>query len=117
MNRDTRRTRIVLALLLVVSLAVVTLDYRGGDQSPVDSLRDLVAGALGPVESAAGAVARPVADTVSALGDLGSQHERITTLDAMICDAHTQARQASNPVGTHMDRLARTFPGSVTGRP
>jgi len=115
MNRDTRRTRIVLALLLVVSLAVVTLDYRGGDQSPVDSLRSLAAGAIGPVEGAAAAVVRPVSDTVGALGDLGSQHQRITSLQKKNAELRTKVRtgQLARHRAAELDKLLKV---SGTGR-
>jgi rod shape-determining protein MreC len=80
MNRDNRRTRLVLALLLVTSLTLLTLDFRGGDESPLQRLRGFAAGVVGPVEEGAAAVVRPVADAVHAVGDLGSQDERIGTL-------------------------------------
>ena len=39
--RDTRRTRIVLALLLLTAFTFITLDARGGDGSILDRLRDV----------------------------------------------------------------------------
>jgi rod shape-determining protein MreB len=36
--KDTRRTRTVLGVLLVAALAMITVDYRGGDHSPLSGL-------------------------------------------------------------------------------
>ena len=72
MSRDTRRTRLLLALLLVTSVSLITIDYRGGERSPLDGLRTLAAAAFGPVEQVAAAIAGPVSgavDSVSRLGD------------------------------------------------
>ncbi|MGH8869576.1 MAG: rod shape-determining protein MreC [Actinomycetes bacterium] len=81
MNRDTRRTRLVLALLLVASLTLLTLDFRSGDESPLHTLRRVTNSIVGPVEEGAAAVVRPVADTLSAVGRLGSSDERIDALE------------------------------------
>ncbi|HEX7187668.1 MAG TPA: rod shape-determining protein MreC [Actinomycetes bacterium] len=82
MNRDTRRTRVLLALLLVTSVSLITIDYRGAgdDQSPLDRLRSLAAGVFGPVEQVAAAIASPVSDAVdgfSRLGDGEGEAERL----------------------------------------
>lgn len=65
--RDSRRTRLVLSLLLVVALALITLDFRDGSDSPVTALRDAGSAVFGPIERAAGAVAGPVRNTVQDL--------------------------------------------------
>jgi rod shape-determining protein MreC len=49
----------VLALLLLASFTVITLDVRGGDHSPVDPLRAVVGTVVGPVESGTAAAVRP----------------------------------------------------------
>ena len=68
---DSRRTRVLLALLLVTSVSLITIDYRGGDQSPLSGVRSLAATIFGPVEEVAAAIARPVGDAVDSLGGLG----------------------------------------------
>ena len=57
----TGRSRAVLAVLALASAATITLDHQGGDDSPLQPARDLVAQALGPVEEQAAVVARPIA--------------------------------------------------------
>lgn len=74
--RDTRRSRVVLSLLLVVSLTIVVLNLKGGG----DEARSGAAGIFGPVENAAAAIVRPVSDFISSIGSLGSADEQIRSL-------------------------------------
>ena len=83
MNRDTRRTRVLLALLLLTSVALVTIDYRAsddGDRSPLDGLRSLAAAVFGPVEQVAAAIARPVDGAVDSVSSLGSNRDEVSRL-------------------------------------
>ena len=75
-NRDTRRTRVLLALLLVTSISLITLDYRGGEGSPLDGVRSFAAAVFGPVEQVAAAIASPVGDAVDGVGRLNDGHGR-----------------------------------------
>lgn len=59
---DTRRTRVVLAVLLVLALALITLDYRDGSSGPVRDLRQAGGAVFGTVESVASAVTGPFVD-------------------------------------------------------
>src|SRR4051794_20310405 len=71
MSRDSRRTRLLLALLLLTSISFITIDYRGGDSSPLNGLRSLAAAVFGPIEKAASAIATPVGDAVDSVTSLG----------------------------------------------
>jgi rod shape-determining protein MreC len=72
MNRDNRRTRALLALLLFTSICLITIDYRGGPGSPLNGVRSLAAAVFGPVEQVAAAIARPISGAVNRVGDLGT---------------------------------------------
>jgi rod shape-determining protein MreC len=56
-----RPSRAVLVLLLLASFALITLDARGGDRSPLDPVRSAAGDLFGPVETGAAAAVRPFA--------------------------------------------------------
>ena len=56
-----RPSRTVLALLLLASFTIITLDVRGGETSPLDPVRSAAGDVLGPVESGTAAAVRPFA--------------------------------------------------------
>ena len=66
----------LLALLLVTSISLITIDYRGGDDSPLDGVRSFAAAVFGPVERVAAAIASPVSDAVDGVGELGDGTRR-----------------------------------------
>lgn len=70
----------LLALLLVTSVSLITLDYRGGVRSPLDGLRSLAAAVFGPVEQVAAAIAGPVGDAVERMSSLGDRRDELTRL-------------------------------------
>jgi rod shape-determining protein MreC len=80
--RDTRRTRIVLALLLLTAFTFITIDARGGDNSMLDKVRSGTQSVLGPIERAAAAIVRPVTDFLDGLTSINSNQDRIDQLEA-----------------------------------
>jgi len=56
-----RPSRAVLVLLLLASFAVITLDARGGDRSPLAPVRSAAGDLFGPVEDVTASAARPFA--------------------------------------------------------
>ncbi len=78
---DTRRTRAVLGVLLLVSLAMITVDYRGGDGSPLSALRGFGEAIFGPIEQGAAAVVRPVAGTFHTFTGAPAAHRTIGRLE------------------------------------
>jgi rod shape-determining protein MreC len=71
---------VLLALLLVTSVSLITLDYRGGDRSPLNGLRSLAATVFGPVEQVAAAIASPVSDAVDSVSSLGDGRDELRRL-------------------------------------
>ncbi|HTE71998.1 MAG TPA: rod shape-determining protein MreC [Actinomycetes bacterium] len=80
MNRDTRRTRVLLALLLVTSVALVLIDHRAADESPLDGVRGAAAAVFGPVEQVAAAIAGPVSDAVDGVSSIGDDADEVDRL-------------------------------------
>lgn len=54
-----RPSRAVLGLLLLASFTLITLDVRGGGDSPLDPVRSAVGDVFGPVEKGAASAVRP----------------------------------------------------------
>jgi rod shape-determining protein MreC len=78
--RDTKESRLLLVLLVVVAFALITMDIRGGENSPLDGPRRAAQAALGPVENAVSGVVDPVGDAVDAVRDSGKRSSTITRL-------------------------------------
>ncbi|HLI38381.1 MAG TPA: rod shape-determining protein MreC, partial [Streptosporangiaceae bacterium] len=77
--RDTRRTRLVLGVLLIAAIALITIDFREGGASP---LRGAGARAFGPVERAVSDVTRPVSGFFGAIIGGPSASSKISALQA-----------------------------------
>ncbi|MFD4398759.1 rod shape-determining protein MreC [Kitasatospora sp. NPDC058397] len=108
--RDTRESRLLLILLVAVAFALVTVDIKGGESSPLGGARHAAASVLGPVERGAATVVDPVADTVRAFRDAASNNGRTDEL----ARENTELRQklASSDMATgrtkQLDDLLRT---------
>src|SRR4051812_47341220 len=68
--RGSPRLRLLLAVMLLTSFTLVTLDYRSGDNSPFHGLRTAAGTVFGPVQRAAGAVVHPIGSTLGSLPHL-----------------------------------------------
>ncbi|WP_330290995.1 rod shape-determining protein MreC [Streptomyces sp. NBC_00576] len=79
--RDTRESRLLLVLLIAIAFALITVDIRGGEDSPVDGARQAAAAVFGPVEDGVATVVDPVGDAVAAVRDSGDRHDRLATLE------------------------------------
>jgi rod shape-determining protein MreC len=77
---DTRHTRTALGVLLFVALTLITVDYRGGDNSPLRGLRGLGAAIFGPIERFSAAAVRPIGNTVDAITDAPRERRRADRL-------------------------------------
>ncbi|PJE94244.1 rod shape-determining protein MreC [Streptomyces carminius] len=79
--RDTRESRLLLVLLVAVAFALITVDLRGDERSPLDGARRVTASVLGPVENTVAGAVDPVGNAVAAVRDSGERHDRISTLE------------------------------------
>ncbi|WP_053659277.1 rod shape-determining protein MreC [Streptomyces sp. MMG1121] len=79
--RDTKESRLLLVLLVAIALALITVDIRGGRNSPVDGARQAAAAVFGPVENGLSSAVDPVGNAVSAIRDSGSRHSRLAALE------------------------------------
>ncbi|GGW28637.1 rod shape-determining protein MreC [Streptomyces caelestis] len=92
--RDTRESRLLLVLLIAIAFALITVDIRGGEDSPVDGARQGAATVFGPIESGVSAAVDPVGNAVSAIRDSGERHDRLAVLEEE--NAELKARLGSD---------------------
>ena len=78
LSRRSGRSRFTLALLILTSLTVLTLDFRGS--SAIHSVRNAASSAFSPVRDSAGNVFSPVSNAWNGLfhyGNLKKENERL----------------------------------------
>ncbi|MBL7497207.1 rod shape-determining protein MreC [Frankia sp. CNm7] len=78
MGREQRRSRLVVAILLVITFTLITIDYKTGRGA--GGVRGFLHGAVGGVENGVTAVARPIGRTVSSLVHPNRYHDRADRL-------------------------------------
>ena len=74
---DSRRTRLVLGVLLIIAIALITLDFRDGGASPA---RNAGAGIFGPIERVTHDVTNPVASLFDSVTGGPSAQSTIASL-------------------------------------
>jgi rod shape-determining protein MreC len=70
-----------LVLLVAIAFALITVDIRGGDQSPLRGVRTAAASVFGPVENGVADAVNPVGNAIAAVQDSASRHNRIAALE------------------------------------
>ncbi len=96
MYRDSRRVRVVLALLILTSFTLITVDYRAGDGTALRALRQGAAAVFGPVQRAVTNAVRPIGNALSTLGDLGSLSDDKARLERENTELQNQVRQVDD---------------------
>ncbi|MCQ8769899.1 rod shape-determining protein MreC [Streptomyces telluris] len=79
--RDTRESRLLLVLLVAIAFALITVDIRGGERSPLDGVRHAAASVFGPVEKGVASAVDPFGNAVAAVRDSDERHNRISALE------------------------------------
>lgn len=108
--RDTKESRLLLALLVAVAFALITVDIRGGEESPVDGARRVAAAVFGPVENSVASAVAPIGNAIRAVRDSGERHSRIAQLERE--NAELKTRLGSDDRNRNrvreLDKLLRT---------
>jgi rod shape-determining protein MreC len=91
---DSRRTRLVLGVLLAAALALITLGARNSSSAPVHGLRALGGMVFGSAENVASAVGRPVTGFFSSLGSASHSQARISALQREVVQLRGELSQA-----------------------
>ena len=80
LSRRNGRSRATLVFLVLTSVTVITLDFRGRDSGVIGSVRRTATDALAPVREGADDLLSPVGDAFSGVtgyGDLKAENERL----------------------------------------
>jgi rod shape-determining protein MreC len=108
---DNRRSRLVLGVLLIVAIALITLDFRDGGASPV---RNLGADIFGPVERVTHDVTGPVASLFDSITGGPSAQGTIATLQRQNAElrAELSAAQLDKAASRQLTRLLQLDAGA-----
>ncbi|MGN9815841.1 rod shape-determining protein MreC [Streptomyces sp. SD11] len=108
--RDTRESRLLLVLLIAIAFALITVDIRGGEDSPVDGARRGAATVFGPIEDGVSTAVDPVGNAIQAVKDSGDRHDRVTRLERD--NAELKAKLGSDDRnrsrGAQLDKMLKT---------
>ena len=96
--RDTRRSRMLLAIALVTALVLIAIDYQDGSSSAITSLRNAAGSVFGGAERAVAAVTRPVgrffgAGVAGSAGDKTATQREVVRLRAELSAARLDRAQ------------------------
>jgi rod shape-determining protein MreC len=89
---QSRRARVVLAVLLLAAVVVITLDFREGPSGPVERLQRVAIAAFAPVQRLASATIRPVGDFIGGVAGLGRLRSDNRHLQAEVDRLRAQER-------------------------
>ena len=109
---DNRRTRVLLAVLIVVALLIITVDYSDSSAAPVRALRGLGSAVFGGAETATATVVRPFADL---FGQDGGQPGKVAALQAQVTRLRAELSQAQLD-RQQSDQLSRLLHTAGQGR-
>jgi rod shape-determining protein MreC len=121
-RQRTRSARLLVVTLVAASLAIITVDYRAGDEGPLAAAGRATASAIAPLQRAVSSVVQPVSDFFGSLAELPSLARRNDELAAELEEARA-ALQLNQELRQRIDTLQqllglqtilpRTIPGRV----
>lgn len=109
-------------MLVAASLAIITVDYRAGEEGPLAEAGRELSSALAPMQRAVSSVVQPVSNFFSSLAELPSLSQRNEELQAEV-DALRTAQQLNQELREQIEdlegllglqaNLSRTIPARV----
>lgn len=83
---DRRRNRTVLAVLVLISLVLLTVDYRQGEDGGIAAVQRGVLAVLAPVQQGLAEVVRPIGGFFASVGDLWRLREQNAALEEELAE-------------------------------
>jgi rod shape-determining protein MreC len=90
-----RTTRLLVVTLVCISLAVITLDYREGDNGPLAGLGRSALSFIAPMQRAVTSFTRPIGNFFSGLVHLPSLEQRNQDLEDLLRQAQSEIEKGS----------------------
>lgn len=103
-RQRTRSARLLVVTLVAASLAIITVDYRGGDEGPLDAAGRTLSSALAPMQRAVSGVVQPVGNFFSSLAELPSLAEDNADLEQQVEDLKA-AQQLNQELANRIEDL------------
>jgi rod shape-determining protein MreC len=98
----------LVASLIAASLAIITVDYRAGDEGPLAAAGRAVNSAIAPLQEAVSSVVQPVTDFFANLAELPSLASRNDALEQELADLRT-AQQVNEELTQQIESLERVL--------
>jgi len=111
----------LVVILVAASLAIITVDYRGGDEGPLDAAGRAVSSALAPMQRAVSGVVQPISNFFSSLAELPSLAHKNEELERQVEDLKT-AQQLNQELARRIEDLEQLLglqtilPGTIPAR-
>src|SRR5438309_1487053 len=120
--RSANRRRFVLALIVLTSFTLITLDSRSGRTGPLGAVGRAAHTVVSPVQRAVSAVARPISDWWSGVADSGHLKRENRSLRRQIAELRGGEEKAKVALQQDEDlkrlvSLGQTFASSSAAKP
>ena len=122
-RQHPRSTRLLVVVLVSISLAVITLDYREGEDGPLAGLGRVALATMAPLQEAVTTATRPIGDFFSGLVHLPSlekeneqlrrENEELRAASAAGADKESQIQQLSDLLGLQESLTPDSVPAVV----
>jgi rod shape-determining protein MreC len=97
-------------LLVAIAFALITVDIRGGESSPLDGARSAAAAVFGPVENGVASAVNPVGNAIAAVRHSGGRSSQISELERENAQLKQQlgSKDATRARANELDKLLKT---------
>ncbi|HYD10562.1 MAG TPA: rod shape-determining protein MreC [Acidimicrobiales bacterium] len=116
LQRRSGRSRATLVFLILLSITLITLDFRGSGSGVIDGLRDVASDALSPVRNVADGVLSPVGDGLQGITGYGALEDENAELRDRIAELEGDALEseaAAEELEEALDLLGVDFVGDI----
>jgi rod shape-determining protein MreC len=103
-RQRSRSARLLVVTLVAASLAIITVDYRAGEQGPLAAAGRATSSALAPLQRAVSDVVQPISNFFSSLAKLPSLSRRNKELQQQVDDLKT-AQQENQELSRRIDSV------------